>query len=84
MPRRSEGLLRNDRGFQEPSEFTTWQYVTRTASLVRGHVPLFLVAIGCLVATTLAQLFLPNYQGKILVRSRTSRPPHAAVLLRAA
>lgn len=64
--RTSEGLLRNDRGFQEPAEFTTWQYVTRTASLVRGHVPLFLVAIGCLVATTLAQLFLPNYQGAIL------------------
>jgi len=64
--RTSEGLLRNDKGHIDPPEYTTWQYITRTASLVSGHVPLFLLAIACLVATTFAQLFLPNYQGQIL------------------
>eukprot|EP00306_Pavlova_sp_CCMP459_P004553 CAMPEP_0185163200 /NCGR_PEP_ID=MMETSP1139-20130426/7652_1 /TAXON_ID=298111 /ORGANISM="Pavlova sp., Strain CCMP459" /LENGTH=956 /DNA_ID=CAMNT_0027728549 /DNA_START=43 /DNA_END=2914 /DNA_ORIENTATION=- len=64
--RTSEGLLRSDSGYKEPPEFSTWQYVVRTGRLVTPHVPLFLLAILCLVATTLAQLFLPNYQGKIL------------------
>lgn len=62
----SEGLLRSDSGYKEPPEFSTYQYIVNTARLVKPHVPLFVVAVTCLVATTLTQLFLPNYQGKIL------------------
>ena len=42
------------------------QYLKRGLKLARPEIPLFLLALCCVVGTASINLFLPNFQGKIL------------------
>ena len=60
-----EGVMRGDKGVKSSTDVGRWAYFRRAVRLVAPHVPLFLVALGCLVATSVVNLFLPNFQGEI-------------------
>ena len=60
-----EGVMRGDKGVKSATDVGRWAYFRRAVRLVAPHVPLFLVALGCLVATSVVNLFLPNFQGEI-------------------
>ena len=60
-----EGILRGDKGIKQGGDLSFAQYFGRAIKMVRPHVPLFLVAILCLVCKSAINLILPNYQGII-------------------
>jgi hypothetical protein len=65
----AEGVLRGDSGTRDLAELTTWMYVKRAFGLAAPHCVdklLLACAFFCLLCTSGASLFLPNYQGSIL------------------
>jgi len=62
----SEGMLRSDKGMKAEQEMSNTAYLRRAVALVRPHLFLFMMALGCLALNSVANLLLPNFQGTIL------------------
>jgi len=60
-----EGVLRGDKGVKSGGALTTSQYFRRGLKLALPQLPLFGVALLCVVTTSALRLFLPNFQGQI-------------------
>ena len=56
--------MRTDKGVINVEGISRWEYLRRTMRLIAPQIPLFLVALLCLVASSLASLFLPNFQAR--------------------
>eukprot|EP01088_Endostelium_zonatum_P013232 TRINITY_DN2765_c0_g1_i3.p1 TRINITY_DN2765_c0_g1~~TRINITY_DN2765_c0_g1_i3.p1 ORF type:complete len:382 (+),score=64.99 TRINITY_DN2765_c0_g1_i3:98-1243(+) len=63
---KQEHALRGDKGARDDKEVSTWYYLQITYSFLRPHLRLIILAVVFLFSNSLAQILLPNYQGKIL------------------
>ena len=61
-----EGQLRGDKGVRNVETIGAGAYFARGLKLVAPHLPLFGVALLCLCANSLINLFMPNFQGRII------------------
>eukprot|EP01128_Nolandella_sp_AFSM9_P007822 TRINITY_DN4407_c0_g1_i1.p1 TRINITY_DN4407_c0_g1~~TRINITY_DN4407_c0_g1_i1.p1 ORF type:complete len:948 (-),score=189.43 TRINITY_DN4407_c0_g1_i1:48-2849(-) len=63
---KGEGLIRGDGGVKEERDISNWEYLRRGLFFAKPHLALIIVAVIMMLAGSLSQLLLPNYQGKIL------------------
>jgi len=63
---KGEGLLRGDKGLKGEVELDSKTYMKRALAMARPQFTLIAGACICLVATSVANILLPNYQGRIL------------------
>ena len=61
-----EGQLRGDKGVRNVETIGAGAYFARGLKPVAPHLPLFGVALLCLCANSLINLFMPNFQGRII------------------
>jgi ABC-type multidrug transport system fused ATPase/permease subunit len=59
-------MLRGDKGTRAEKDISTTQYMRRALAYARPYCSLILLACTCLLATSTANLLLPNFQGRIL------------------
>lgn len=57
--------MRGDKGVRDVLDIGRAEYLMRGARLIWPHLPLFLFALGCLMAQSVAQLVVPRFQGQI-------------------
>ena len=69
-----EGMLRGDKGLKKMDKLTHAQYLKRGLKLARPEIPLFLLALCCVVGTASINLFLPNFQVGGRARARGRAP----------
>eukprot|EP00039_Didymoeca_costata_P007517 m.100707 g.100707 ORF g.100707 m.100707 type:complete len:916 (-) comp13720_c0_seq5:44-2791(-) len=65
---RAEGVVRGDKGVKSIKEISNLSYAQRGLKLCAPHWKYIVVALLCLLANNMANLFLPNYNGKIMDR----------------
>ena len=60
-----EGVMRGDKGVRDVLEIGRVAYLMRGMRLVAPHLPLLLIALSSLLANSIINVFLPNFQGQI-------------------
>ena len=60
-----EGVMRGDKGVRDNAVVGRFDYLMRGIKMIWPHIWLFSLALGCLLAQTVASLFLPALQGQL-------------------
>jgi ABC-type multidrug transport system fused ATPase/permease subunit len=66
--KQQEDVLRGEHGVRQDEELSNWRYVRRTMLYLKPYWPYVVTALFLLFCRSLSQIFLPNFQGKILDR----------------
>ena len=60
-----EGVMRGDKGVRDVLEIGRVAYLMRGMRLVAPHLPLLLLALSSLLANSVINVFLPNFQARV-------------------
>jgi hypothetical protein len=61
----TENVVRSEKGRAKQLELTTWSYFQRLMAIAKGEWIFVVLALSCLLVSSIAGLMQPNYQGAL-------------------